>query len=184
MTRGAGIGTAGGGKSTMARALAAAHGLPSIAVDTLQWRPGWTPVPRDEFTRLHDDVLATDAWVSDGVGPWAAVEKRFDQADTIILVDHPLWVHVWWAAERQIACVTAERPDGPDGCPMLPMTDVLFKMIGDIHHEARPRLLDMIERRRADTTVVPSTSPDDLNRFVAEQCRPVAGAAAPHDRGA
>ncbi len=177
MTKVAVIGNAGGGKSTMARALAAAHGLPYVAVDTLQWRPGWTPVPGDEFHRMHDAILATDAWVIDGFGPWEAVEERFDQADTLILVDHPLWVHFWWAAERQIACVTEERPDGPDGCPMLPMTDVLFKMIWDIHHHARPRLLEMIERRRATKDILHITSPDALNRFVAEQCHPPAAAA-------
>ncbi len=40
MTRVAIIGNAGGGKSTMARKLAAARGLPYFAVDKFQWRPG------------------------------------------------------------------------------------------------------------------------------------------------
>ncbi len=171
MTKVAVIGNAGGGKSTMARALAAAHNLPYVAIDKLQWRPGWTPTPKDEFAQLHDEILAQEAWVIDGFGPWDAIEQRFDQADTLILVDHPLWVHFWWAAERQIACVTEERPDGPEGCPMLPMTEVLFKMIWDIHHEARPRLLDMIERRQAQKTIFHIQSPAELDRFVADYCR-------------
>lgn len=53
---------------------------------------------------------------------------------------------------------------------MLPMTEVLFKMIWDIHHEARPRLLDMVERRRAEKTIFHIQSPEELNRFVANYC--------------
>jgi adenylate kinase family enzyme len=164
------IGNAGGGKSTMARALATARHLPYHAVDKLQWRPGWTPVPEEEFTQAHEAILATERWIIDGWGPRAAIEKRLDQADTIIFVDHPLWVHFWWAAERQIACVTGERPDGPEGCPMLPMTRQLFEMIWHIHHEARPWLLAMIEMRRSTKSIMHIQSPEELDRFVADTC--------------
>lgn len=170
MTRVAVIGIAGGGKSTMARKLAAAHHLPYFAVDKLQYRLGWQPTPKAEYDRLHAELVAQEAWVIDGFGSWESVERRFERADTIILVDHPLWVHFWWAAERQIACVTAERPDGPDGCPMLPMTQQVFKAIWDIHHELRPRLLDLISQQH-DKTIYQIHSPEELDRFTAEYCR-------------
>ena len=54
---------------------------------------------------------------------------------------------------------------------MLPMTKQLFKMIWDIHHEARPKLLDMVEGRRATKTVFHLQSPEELDRFIEEYCR-------------
>jgi adenylate kinase family enzyme len=173
MTRVAIIGNAGGGKSTLARKLSAAHGLPYHAVDALQWRPGWTPVSLDEVRRVHDKILAHDAWVIDGWGPWDAIEKRFDRADTLILVDLPLWVHYWWAAERQIASAAGRvLPDEPEGCSYDGMTGRLFKLIWDIHHEVRPRLLEMVAARRDHKTVFLLQSPEELDAFASEYCAP------------
>lgn len=171
MTRVAVIGNAGGGKSTMARKLAAAQNLPYHEVDLLQWRPGWTSVPADEFRRRHDTILASHAWIIDGFGPWDAIEKRFALADTLILVDHPLWVHFWWSAERLIAAARGERPEGPPGCLWLPVTERVFKLIRDIHHEVRPRLLEMVDAQRsAGKAVYHIQSPEELQAFIVQHC--------------
>ncbi|MBF6589360.1 MAG: flagellar protein FlaR [Ktedonobacterales bacterium] len=170
MTRVAVIGNAGGGKSTMARALAAAHQLPYHEVDVFQWWPGWVPAPEDDVRAHIKEILRQDAWVLDGFGPWDTIEERFERADTVILVDHPLWVHYWWAAERQIACATGERVGGPEGCPLAPMTERLFELMWTIHHEVRPKLLELVERQRGAKTIYEIQSPEVLNRFVAEHC--------------
>ena len=60
------IGTSGVGKSTFARALAQARGLPYVELDALFWLPDWTPRSRDDF---RDHTLAATqgpAWVADG----------------------------------------------------------------------------------------------------------------------
>ena len=171
MTRVAVIGNAGGGKSTLCRALAQARGLPHFAVDKIQWRPGWQLVPDDEFARRHAALLERDAWIIDGFGPWREIEKRFDEADTIVFVDHPLWRHYWWAAKRQIAAIFRPRQDGPEGCPMLPVTLHLFTMMWRLHRDLRPELLAAIAARRASKTVFHLRSPRALARFRRQYCR-------------
>lgn len=171
MTKVAVIGNAGGGKSTLCRALSEARGLPHFAVDKLQWRPGWQLVPDDEFARRHAALLDRDAWIIDGFGPWREVEKRFDEADTIVLVDHPLWRHYWWAAKRQIASIVRKRTDGPDGCPMLPVTLRLFKMMWRLHRDLRPKLLAAIAARRASKAVFHLRSPHELAQFRRKYCQ-------------
>jgi adenylate kinase family enzyme len=69
MTRVAFIGNAGGGKSTLSRNLGRARDLPMYPIDQLQWRPGWMPVPPDDFARQHDALLAQERWIIDGWGP-------------------------------------------------------------------------------------------------------------------
>lgn len=165
MTKVAVIGNAGGGKSTLSRALAQARGLPYFAVDRIQWRPGWQLVPADEFARAHADLLLRDSWIIDGVGPWDDIERRFDDADTIIFVDHPLWRHYWWAAKRQVASIFHGRLDGPEGCPMLPVTLRLFKMMWRVHRDLRPKLRAAIAARHAGKRVFHLRSPRELARF-------------------
>ncbi len=170
MTRVMVIGNAGGGKSTMCRAICAAHGLPYFAVDKIQWKPNWVPTPEAEYSQAHEKLLAEKRWLIDGYGSWASVERRLCEADTIVLVDHPIWVHYWWATKRQIKAIFFGRPDGPEGCPMLPVTLRLYKMMWWLHRRMRPRLIEDINARRGHARIIHIRSPRELARFVA---RPV-----------
>jgi adenylate kinase family enzyme len=148
MTRVVIIGNAGGGKSTLARWLSAMLGLPLHAVDRVQWKPGWQPAPPEEFSAVHGQWLAEPRWIIDGWGDFAAIEERFRAADTIVLVDFPLWRHYWWALKRQVGCLFRPREDGPPRCPMLPMTWPLLKMIRAIDRDLMPRLREHVVAQR------------------------------------
>jgi Ethanolamine utilisation - propanediol utilisation len=123
MTRVMVIGNAGGGKSTMSKALSAAHALPYYAIDKIQWKPNWVLTPEPEFTRAHEALLSQARWLIDGYGSWQSVKRRISAADTIIFVDHPISVHYWWATKRQIKSLISGRPDGPERMPDVPDDD-------------------------------------------------------------
>jgi adenylate kinase family enzyme len=173
MTRIAIIGNAGGGKSILSRRLSAALDIPLFPIDRIQWKPGWTPAAYDEIKLQHDQILTRQRWIIDGWGPWDLIESRLKASDTIIFVDHPLVIHYWWAVKRQIACIFAPRPDGPEGCPMLPMTWPLLKMIWNIHYRLRPRLFELVNCYRMDKLVIHIKSPKELNRFLSEYMTPI-----------
>ena len=161
------IGNAGGGKSTMCKALSAAHALPYFAIDKIQWRPNWVPTPEPEFTNAHEALLSQRRWLIDGYGSWQSVERRIASADTIIFVDHSIWTHYWWATKRQIKSLVFGRPDGPEGCPMFPVTIRLYKMMWALHRQWRPKLLAAIEARRATARIIHIRSPRQLAEFAA-----------------
>ena len=167
MTRVAIIGNAGGGKSTVCKALSAKLGLPHHSIDQIQWMPGWVPTPPDEYDRRHDNLVARDRWIIDGFGSWESVERRFDAADTIIFVDHPLWVHYWWATKRQIRSIFGGRPDGPEGCPMLPVTFRLYRMMWRIHKDLRPKLLNALLKYGNTRRIIHIRSREELEAFAA-----------------
>jgi adenylate kinase family enzyme len=172
MQRIAVIGNAGGGKSALCRKLSQALDIPLFPIDRMQWKPGWVAAPHAEIQAQHDLVLAQEKWILDGWGPWDLIEQRFQVADTIIFVDLPLRVHIWWSLKRQFACIFAPRVDGPEGCLMLPVTGRLLKMIWRIHYHLRPHLVELIERQRTDKQVIHLTSPQELRRFIARVCAP------------
>ena len=164
MTRVAVIGNAGGGKSTLSRIVAEAHGLPVVELDHLLWQPGWTQADPEALRRQHADAIASDRWLIDGYGPWDLVPQRLDRADTIIFVDHPLPVHLWWATKRQIRSLFTGA-EGPPGCAMWRMTWPLFRMMVWLHREVRPKLLSEIAARRDLVRVIHLTSPAQLRCF-------------------
>jgi adenylate kinase family enzyme len=168
MTRVMVIGNAGGGKSTMSKALSAAHALPYYAIDKIQWKPNWVLTPEPEFTRAHEALLSKARWLIDGYGSWPSVERRISAADTIIFVDHPISVHYWWATKRQIKSLISGRPDGPEGCPMFPMTIRLYKMMWRLHREWRPKLIAAIEARRGNARIIHIRSPKELAAFAVD----------------
>ncbi len=113
------IGNGGGGKTTLAFQVAEAHGLPLLEIDTIQFHSGWARTAESEVRQAIQTVHATDRWLIDGFGPWDQIEERARLADTIIFVDHPIWVHFWWACERQIAAALGEqRVGGPTDCDL------------------------------------------------------------------
>src|SRR5271155_2725016 len=99
MARIAIIGNAGGGKSTLARKLAAKRQLPHVEIDQLLWREGWTLTPTDVYEERHAQLIAGEAWVIDGLGQRASLPHRLSGATEIILIDMPLWTHFALAAE-------------------------------------------------------------------------------------
>ena len=84
--------------------------------------------------RTLDAWIAADDWIVDGFGPWAAIERRFSAADTIVWVDFPLRTHLWWTAKRQLFWRTT--PDGR----ARPSTRLMFATILRVHRKTRPRL--------------------------------------------
>ncbi|MEM7028793.1 MAG: AAA family ATPase [Chloroflexota bacterium] len=164
------IGNAGGGKSTLCRRLGESLDIAVFSIDHIQWKPGWVLASTEEFDEKHQAILERDCWIIDGWGDWPALEQRFQEADTIIFVDHPLYIHYWWAIKRQIKCIFRPRIDGPEGCPMLPMTWSLLKMIWRIHWESRPRLLSLIDTFAERKRVIHIQSPNALGQFLRQYC--------------
>lgn len=164
------IGNAGGGKSTLAKQLSQAKNLPLYRLDSLQWKPGWIKTPKAEFDCLHDRLIAKDIWIIDGFASWESIERRCAAADTIILVDHSLWIHYWWAIKRQFMCLFRPRPDFIEGCPMLPMTGKLLKMIWQIHKQIKPKLIELINSYKETKWVYHVQSPAQLKQLIKKYC--------------
>jgi adenylate kinase family enzyme len=155
------IGNGGGGKSTLARGLARAWSLPRIEVDDVQFGADWGPLPAADVARALREAQAGERWIIiDGFGPWETIEERAARADLLVLVDLPLWVHCWWAAERQLA---AARGEPVYGARAAPPTRDLFRAIGHVHEVLRPRLLALVERHRERARVL--TTPEQVTAF-------------------
>ena len=143
------IGNAGGGKSTLARRLAARRGLPYIEVDAFTWLPGWELVPDAGYRAAHERALAGDSWVLDGLGWLESIPARIARATEIILVDMPFWVHCWLAAERQIAWATGRLDHPVAGAAEMPSTKGMFESLYETERDWMPEIRRLVAEAEA-----------------------------------
>jgi len=179
MTRIAILGNAAGGKSTLARQLAEKRGLPYFEIDSLYWQQDWSVVPGDIYERKHAEIVRQAEWIVDGGGNVASVRDRVERATEIILVDMPLWVHFWLAAERQIAWSNGTIRNPPAGIRDMPPTGRLFEIIWTIDREWLPELRALCDAQAAKGKIVTRlNSIDDLNAFASSHGLSFASASA------
>lgn len=109
------LGGGGAGKSTLARRLGDALGLPVIHLDRLVFGPGWT---RRETAAMCADLSAAlepGAWIVEGSYAEASA-LTLPTADLVIWLDQPVWLRLYRAWRKTVTHRGRPRADRPDGC--------------------------------------------------------------------
>lgn len=170
MQRVAVIGNSGGGKSVLARRIAERWDLPYIEIDRILWQKGWRLAPESNYRSQHQQIISEDRWVIDGLGRQDSVPARLARATDILLIDLPLWVHFWLAAERQIKWATGALSNPPAGLEEMPPTKGLFQNIWEVDRSWMPefrKLAEMLEAARGKM-VARLSSLEELDSFAAQ----------------
>ena len=148
------IGNAGGGKSTLARRLSESRDLPWREVDCVQFQANWEPAPEAQLLETMEEWVRSDEWVIDGFGPWDCIVERFERADCVVFIDHPLWVHNWLSSVRQRdAALGLGRSGGRPDCDLREVHRRMFETIDRVHRELRPKILAILESLPADRVI-------------------------------
>jgi adenylate kinase family enzyme len=161
------FGNAGGGKSTLARRVAAATKLPRHVIDQIQYEAGRRRVPRDECLRVHAELLRRDEWIIDGFGCVRSAWERFGAADTLVLVDLPLITHYWWVTKRLILGLFAAREGWPDNSPIWSSSLSSYRVIPICHRGLTPRYRRLIAESASSKGVHHLPSRAEIEAFVA-----------------
>ncbi len=150
------IGNGGGGKTTLSRSLASRYDLPLTHVDSIQYLAGMQVRPSDQTSAILKAAASQERWVIDGFGSIEVMTERFESADKIVFVDFPLWRHYWWCTKRQVKSIWSPRTELPDGCDeaSFAYTIRLYKILWRVHHQIRPRLLDVFAKPEIQHKVV------------------------------
>lgn len=95
------FGRGGAGKSVLARELGVITGLPVIELDKEFWSDDLEPLSADDWARRQAILAEGSRWIMDGdLGPYDDVGPRLRRADTVVLLDMPLWLCAWRARRR------------------------------------------------------------------------------------
>jgi hypothetical protein len=95
------LGKTGSGKTTLARELAAAIGVPHVELDSLYFGPNFTTMPLSVLRERTSAAIAGDRWVTDG-NKSAVRDLVWPRADTVIWLDYPWVVSFWRLGKRAL----------------------------------------------------------------------------------
>lgn len=141
------IGGAGSGKSTAARMIGEALGLPVYHMDRdVYWLPGWQERPDAERRRIVGRIVAQEAWVFEGSYS-GTFQQRLDRAEMLVWLDVPVWRRSLRVVRRSFKGWGRVRSDLADGCKEDPrMLPDFLGFIWRTRRGARARAEALFER--------------------------------------
>ncbi len=165
MNRIAVFGNAGGGKSTLSKRLAEITGLPLVALDLLQYKPGGDEVPYEEYKADHDLLLQKERWLVDGFGSLDTVWERLEIADTLVYLDMPLLRHYWWVTKRFFKGFFVPPANWPENSPLLKGTLNSYTTVWLCHKKLTPKYRAYVKKARETKRVYHLRSPKAVEAF-------------------
>jgi adenylate kinase family enzyme len=166
------VGIPGAGKSTLARQVGDATGMPVVHLDQHYFEPNWKARPEDEWARIEADLLAGSDWIIDGA---FATESALPLADTVVWLDFSRPRSMWRATRRNLRHRRTPPPDFAPGCEER-LDRQFFQLLRYIWRY--PRTQDLAARlREHESRVVRLRTPRDVCRWLAELGQPAGPAA-------
>ena len=152
MRRIAVIGCGGAGKTTTARGLGHALGLPVIHGDEL----------RADWERVHGELVARDEWVIDAMRV-GTLDARLARADTVVYLDRSAVACLAGVVLRRLRYRGRDLGDGVVDRINWEFVSWILRF----RRRDRPRVLEVLDSHRASTRVVVLRSVREARRFVA-----------------
>ncbi len=158
------IGCGGAGKSTFSRRLSAILKIPVYHLDKLYWKPGWVPMPREEWDNLIKDLVKKDKWIIDG-NYGRTMDIRLNVADTVIFLNMPAYLCIYRVLKRRIIYRGRSRPDMGAGCPEK--TDFTFlKWILQYKRNNKPAILRQLNELPPQKDVIILNKSKEMDEFL------------------
>jgi adenylate kinase family enzyme len=159
------FGNAGGGKSTLSKRLSQITGLPLYVLDKIQYQSGGKSLPHEDYKHVHQEILATEQWIIDGFGCIETVWLRLDEADTLVFVDLPLYVHFLWVTKRLITGFFSPPEGWPQNSPILRSSLSSYRVLWLCHKYLTPKYRDYIEQAQSIKSVYHIRSTKQISQF-------------------
>lgn len=162
------FGNAGGGKSTLARHLAEATGLPLFSLDKIMYQTGGGEIPHDEYLNIHAGLLDQEAWIIDGFGCVPSAWERFSAADTLVYIDLPLLHHAFWVTKRWLKGMFVNPEGWPDDSPIFKGTMNSYRVLWLCHRKLTPAYRRLVSDSMPSKRVVHLKSSREIWRFMSD----------------
>jgi adenylate kinase family enzyme len=159
------FGNAGGGKSALSKRLSEITGLPLHVLDKIKYQSRGTEVPHENYKRAHQQILATDCWIIDGFGCMETLWLRLNEADSLVFVDLPLYVHFWWVTKRLITGWVKPPEGWTEKSPILKSSLSSYRALWLCHKHLTPKYREYIKQSQSIKRVYHIRSTEQISQF-------------------
>ncbi|AFY32264.1 hypothetical protein [Calothrix sp. PCC 7507] len=159
------FGNAGGGKSTLSRRLWEITGLPLHVLDKIKYQSGGIEVPHEDYKRAHQEILVSERWIIDGFGCMETLWLRLDEADTLVYVDLPLYVHFLWVTKRLITGFFKSPAGWPENSPILKSSLNSYRALWLCQKYLTPKYREYIKQAQSTKSVYHICSTKEIAQF-------------------
>lgn len=153
------IGCPGSGKSYFTRELSNKTGIKRYYLDCIYWQENWVSLPKSDFIKEIDKIMATDEWIIDG-NYQSTLEYRIEKANTIYFLDIPEEVCVASEKERR----GKKREDLPDYLQEDEDPEFI-NFIRKFKENGRVIILELLQKY-SDKEIIIFTSRDEVNNYL------------------
>lgn len=140
------IGCSGAGKSTFARKLRDATGLPLHYLDRIWHRADRTNISREEFDAALQNILAQDSWIIDG-NYARTLETRLSACDTVFFFD--------FSVEDCLAGVAQRRGMVREDMPWVELEpdEEFLQWIREFPQHTLPKMYELLDKYSAEKEI-------------------------------
>lgn len=170
MKRVAVVGCPCSGKSYLARQIAAITELPLVHLDRAYYTLN---LPKDDEERRRvwrtelQKIISQPRWITDG-NYKSTFDMRFSAADTIILLDYPMWLVVWRLFMRRLKHRNKPRTDMPDGWKERLSWSFYKRHVYKFKKRYYPTMYKVFEALDPEVKIIILKSPRETNKFLKE----------------
>lgn len=158
------IGSAGAGKSTLARQLGEALSLPVVHLDRYYWQPDWIPTPNDEWDAFVVEAAKRDRWIMDG-NYSRTLDLRLQRADTVVFLDMPRLLCLYRVLKRRIMYHGKTRPDLNEECPEK-LDRAFMLWVWNYKKRSRTKVMEKLQQAEGRKRVVYLRTRDEVKNFL------------------
>ncbi len=123
------FGKPGSGKSTLSKNLSSTTGIQLHQLDSIIYKKNGALVDRESYDKEHGNIVSSDRWIIDGLGPMGSFNERLAVADTLVYIDLPYVVSYWLVTKRLLKGLVVKPEGWPEGSSILKGTLESYKML-------------------------------------------------------
>lgn len=160
------VGSPGAGKSTFARRLQKATGLPLYHLDQVHFSANWQhKYDAAGWLQFLRELTAKDRWIIDG-NYFNTLEERIRTADLVIYLQISPLRALRRVIQRRIQYHETARPDAPEGCREQ-LHPHLFKSIFTYPFRSHPRIMRLLATHKTNAVFLKNSKQMDefLRKF-------------------
>ena len=160
------FGNAGGGKSTLSKKLSEITGLPLHALDKIKYQSGGIEVSPEAYRHAHRKILDADQWIIDGFGCLETLWERLSEADTLVFLDLPLYVHFWLVTKRWVTGYFKSPEGWPEQSPILKSSLSSYRVLWLCEKRLTPKYRAYVGQAQSIKSVYHIRSTVQISQFL------------------